>query len=206
MKRALARRLAAVEGFRDPSVSLEQYATPPELAANIIHVADLQGDLDRQVVDLGTGTGMLALAAATRRPPRVIGLDLDRDALTVAQANEDRVAPATAVSWIQADATTPPLDVADVTVVSNPPFGAQHGRRGTDRAFLDTARAHAVVSYSIHNEGSREFIEAYAGDHGGTVTHAFAAAFPVDAQFDFHTQDRAELAVEVYRIEWPGYE
>lgn len=205
MKRALARRLSQVEGFKDPSVELEQYATSPALAANLVHLADLQGDLDRPVVDLGTGTGMLSIATATRHPPRVIGIDIDRDALDIAITNEAALSPATPIDWIQGDATTPPIAISETTVVMNPPFGAQHGRRGADKAFLDAARAHGVVSYSIHNSGSREFIESYAGDHGGRVTHAFAAELPVDAQFDFHTSERTTLAVEVYRIEWPGY-
>lgn len=202
MKRALAKRLAALAGFDDPTVELEQYPTSPELAANLVHLADLSGDLDGIVVDLGTGTGMLALAAATRNPDRVLGLDIDRLALGTAHRNEANFEAETGVDWIQADATRPPISVPDATVVMNPPFGAQDGNRGADREFLDAARSIAAVSYSIHNAGSREFVEAYAEDHGGTVTHAFAAELPVEAQFEFHTSDRADLPVEVYRIEW----
>lgn len=206
MKRALATRLAALAGFDDPDVELEQYPTSPELAANLVHLADLTGDLDGEVVDLGTGTGMLALAAATRSPDRVLALDIDRHALDTAHKNEATITPDTGVNWIQADATRPPLSTTDATVVMNPPFGAQHGNRGADRAFLDAARTFAVVSYSIHNAGSRAFVEAYADDHDGTVTHAFAAELPIEGQFEFHTSDRTELPVEVYRIEWPGYQ
>lgn len=202
MKRALARRLSALEGFTDPFVELEQYATSPELAANLVHLADLHDDLDRMVVDLGTGTGMLALAAATRSPPRVLGIEVDRSALETAVRNESTLDPLVAVDWIQADATAPPITTKGATVVMNPPFGAQYGHRGRDSEFLDAARVHAVVSYSVHNRGSQEFIEAYAADHGGRVTHAFAAELPVDAQFEFHTADRSAIAVEVFRIEW----
>lgn len=202
MKRALARRLAVVKGFRDPDVALEQYATSPELAANLVHLADLQGDLDRPVLDLGTGTGMLALAAATRSPPRVVAIDIDRSALSVALENESRVDPATSVDWIRADATDPPVSLRDATAVLNPPFGARDGARGADRAFLDAARVHARVSYSVHNEGSRDFVEAFARDNDGVVSHAFAASLTVDAQYAHHTADRRELPVEVYRIEW----
>lgn len=202
MKRALAKRLSAVEGFERPRAELEQYPTSPALAANIIHLADLEGDLDRPVVDLGTGTGMLAIAAATRSPPRVFGIELDRDALGTATTNEEAVDPETPVNWINGDARNPPLTLEAATVVMNPPFGAQHGHRGADRAFLDGARSIATVTYSVHNEGSQSFIESYAADYGADVTHAFAAELPVDAQFEFHTSDRADIPVEVYRIEW----
>jgi len=77
---ALAQRLGVVAGFEDPQVGLEQYPTPPDLAAHLIHVADLQGDVEGQrVIDLGTGTGMLALGAALRGPASVVGIDVDPD-------------------------------------------------------------------------------------------------------------------------------
>lgn len=205
MKRALAKRLAELDGFADPDVELEQYPTSPELAANVVHLADLNGDLDDVVVDLGAGTGVLALAVATRNPARVVGIERDRDALETARTNGATFDAVVGVDWVQADATRPPVACTDATVVMNPPFGAQYGNRGADRDFLDAARSIAVVSYSVHNAGSREFVESYADDHEGVVTHAFAAELPIEGQFEFHTSDRADVPVEVYRIEWPGY-
>jgi putative methylase len=202
VKRALARRLAAVEGFREPEPGLEQYVTPTELAAQLVALADLQDDLaGRTVADLGAGTGMLALAAATRDPDRVLALERDPDAVAVGRENETRVEPGVGVDWLLADATQPPLAAVD-TVVMNPPFGAQRSNEHADRAFLETTAEVASVSYSVHNTGSEAFVESFADDRGGAVTHAFAAEFPVDAQFDFHTSERAVLDVEVFRIEW----
>lgn len=203
-KRSLATKLGVVTGFENPRVALEQYPTPPDLAAHVVHLADLHGDIDgRTVVDLGTGTGMLALAAALRGPARVFGIELDRAALTTATANERRVAASAPVHWVQANATQLPLAVPDpVTIVMNPPFGAQDGNRNADRGFLATASRVATVSYSVHNAGSREFVEAFAADNGGEVTHAFAADFELDAQFDHHTDESRDIDAEVYRIEW----
>ncbi|TKX80830.1 METTL5 family protein [Halorubrum sp. SD626R] len=203
-KRSLATKLGVVTGFDEPSLALEQYPTPPDLAAHVVHLADLHGDVDgRTVLDLGTGTGMLALAAALRGPARVFGVELDRDALTTATANQRRVAASAPIHWIQADATRLPLRVPDpVTVVMNPPFGARDGNRNADRGFLAAASRVAAVSYSVHNAGSEEFVEAFAADNGGEVTHAFAADFAIDAQFDHHTEESAEIDAEVYRIEW----
>ncbi|EMA68256.1 methyltransferase small [Halorubrum aidingense JCM 13560] len=203
-KRSLATKLGVVTGFETPRVALEQYPTPPDLAAHVVHLADLHGDVDgRTVVDLGTGTGMLALAAALRGPARVFGIELDRAALTTAVANERRVAASAPVHWIQADATRLPLVIPDaVTVVMNPPFGAQDGNRNADRGFLATASEIADVSYSVHNAGSQAFVEAFADDNGGEVTHAFAADFAIDAQFDHHADASRDVDVEVFRIEW----
>ncbi|WP_134670950.1 METTL5 family protein [Halorussus marinus] len=200
---ALERRLSAVAGFDDPRLDLEQYPTPADLAAHLVHLADVQGDLaGRTVVDLGTGTGMLALGAATRAPARVVGLDRDRGALAVARENERRIDPAVGVAWVCGDATRPPLDLGDATVVMNPPFGAQRGNAHADRAFLSTAADLGAVSYSIHNAGSREFVESFAADEGGEVTHAFRAALTLSRQFDHQTSDREVLDAEAFRIVW----
>jgi len=45
-------------------------------------------------------------------------------------------------------------------------------------------------------------VEAFAADNGGEVTHAFAADFAIESQFDHHTDDSRDIDAEVYRIEW----
>jgi len=204
-KSALAQQLGVVAGFTAPRADLEQYRTPPDLAAHLVHRADLEGDVqDRTVVDLGCGTGMLALAAALRGPDTVVGVDIDPEPLATARRNERKVGSTTSVSWVRADATQVPLcpPVDETTVVMNPPFGAQSGNEHADRAFLATAAEIASVSYSLHNAGSGDFVESFAADNGGTVTHAFAAEFDIPHQFDFHEDDRRSIDAELYRIEW----
>ncbi|CAI49209.1 probable rRNA methyltransferase [Natronomonas pharaonis DSM 2160] len=203
-RRRLAQELAVVAGFEDPTAPLEQYHTPPDLAAHIVHVADLQGDIvDRTVLDLGCGTGMLALGAALRGPERVVGVDIDADPLSTALENEQRVGAMTDVAWLRADATQLPVSPPDpTTVLMNPPFGAQSGNEGADRAFLETAADVAAVSYSVHNAGSESFVEAFADDNAGEVTHAFAAEFDIPRQFDHHTEQSSTIDTEVFRIEW----
>jgi putative methylase len=227
-RRALARRLGPVQDFQDPSPQLEQYATSPEVAASLVHVADQRGDLtggdgdgqaerdDGQagsdepaddegttVLDLGTGTGMLALAAALRSPRRVIGIDVDPAPLRTARENAARVGATTNVEWVVGDATDLPLSMPGrVVVLSNPPFGAQDGNEHADRAFLDQIRDVADVSYTVHNAGSEEFVRAYAADHDAVVTDAFAVELDVDNQFAFHDQERATVDAEAFRIDW----
>jgi putative methylase len=225
-KAALERRLSRVEEFADPRLDFEQYPTPADLAAHLVHLASVQGDLaGATVVDLGTGTGMLALGAAFRGPARVLALDRDPAALAQARENERRVAGdegtsaasasatdsalPTEIEWLVGDATRSPLCLSDaredsspVTVLMNPPFGAQAGNEHADRAFLATASDLAGVSYSIHNAGSREFVEAFAGDEGGEVTHAFRAELELPRRFDHQTSEREVLDAEVFRVEW----
>lgn len=203
MRRDIARRLEQISDFTNPSVRLEQYLTPPEIAAHLIHLAALQGDLhDRPVVDLGAGTGMLALGASLAGATRVIGVEIDPEALGSARENESRMDGETNVDWIRGDATRPPLCLENATVITNPPFGAQKDSLNADRAFLGAAASIAAVSYSIHNAGSESFVESFAEGNGGTLTHAYRAAFEVSRQFHFHKEDERTLEVEVYRIEW----
>jgi putative methylase len=203
-KRHLAQQLGVVAGFESPRASLEQYRTPPDLAAHLVHTADLQGDVEsRLVVDLGCGTGMLALAAALRGPERVVGVDVDPGPLATARENERRVGSTTVIDWVRGDATRAPLCPDEpTTVLMNPPFGAQAGNEHADRAFLATAGEIAAVSYSIHNAGSQAFVESFAADNGGEVTHAFQTEFELPRQFDFHEADRQVIDAEVYRIRW----
>ncbi|WP_122090703.1 METTL5 family protein [Halalkalicoccus subterraneus] len=203
-KRALERRLSLVRGFDAPSAELEQYSTPADIAAQLVHLADLQGDLDGRVVDLGTGTGMLALGAALRAPTGVVGLDADRAALTVARENERRVEPPIGIDWLCGDGGRLPLTLSNATVLMNPPFGAQRGNRGADRRFLVTAHEIADVIYSIHNAGSREFVESFVADHGGVVTHAYELSFDLERQFDFHTEETRTIRAECYRSSFRG--
>jgi len=211
-KRELARRLSAVQGFDDPRAELEQYRTPPELAATLVHTADLQGDIEGTVLDLGCGTGMLALAGALCGPETVVGVELDRSALGTARENEHRMALSAPVSWVCADVTRLPLcspsadSDTSVTVLANPPFGAQAGKEGADRPFLEAAAAIADVSYSVHNAGSQAFVESFAADLGGEVTHAFAAAFDLPRTFAFHTEGTKTIEVELFRTEWGGHD
>jgi len=51
--------------FESPSAELEQYNTPATVAARLLQFAFLHGDIaGKRVVDLGCGTGVLALGAA----------------------------------------------------------------------------------------------------------------------------------------------
>ncbi|MFW6458718.1 MAG: METTL5 family protein [Halodesulfurarchaeum sp.] len=204
LKATLEARLSGVTDFEEPCRDLEQYRTPASVAAHLIALADLQGDLaDRTVIDLGSGTGMLALGAALRSPARVIGLEIDPAAIDIARENERQIDDGK-VEWLRGDATRAPLEGSEATVVSNPPFGAHQDNRHADRDFLETVASVASVSYTIHNEGSKEFVEAFSMDSGGQITHAYAIEFFVPAQFHHHESERQKIDAELYRIVWDG--
>ncbi len=197
---AVERALSDLSSFEAPAPALEQYPTPADLAAHLVHLADLQGDLGRPVIDLGAGTGVLALGAALKGA-RVLGVERDPAALQVARENAARLDLARDPDWVVGDATRLPVCGTDLTVLSNPPFGAQDGSAG-DRPFLRAAAELAAVSYTVHNGGTREFVESFVADAGGRVTHAFHAAFALDRQFPFHDSERETIETLVVRVEW----
>ncbi|MBN1134565.1 MAG: methyltransferase, partial [Methanosarcinaceae archaeon] len=154
-QRKLEILLEQVEGFVSPDVSLEQYATPAVLAAEVLHYAYMKGDIIDTVYDLGCGTGILAIGAKLLGADRVVGFDSDVDALRIAEGNAEKLG---------VDVEFVSSDIRDVsghahTVVMNPPFGAQ--LKGSDRPFLLTALKVSDVIFSIHNCGSHDFIQKF---------------------------------------------
>lgn len=200
---AIERALADCQPFDDPRIDLEQYSTPADIAAHVVHLAALQGDLERPVVDLGSGTGLLALGTVLAGAHEVIGIEYDEAALEIAKGNARRLDFTGAVSWILGDVRYASLCPRRlVTVVANPPFGAVEGQTGADRAFLETASEIAAVSYTFHNAGSTEFVSSFAADNGGRVTRRYRAEFDVHQQFPWHERDVDSVPVDVFRIDW----
>jgi release factor glutamine methyltransferase len=79
-----------------------------------------------RVLDVGTGSGALALALKHERPDlTVAGSELSPDALAVARANGERLG--LEVEWIQADLLAGIEDRFDV-ILANPPYVAEPER------------------------------------------------------------------------------
>ena len=78
-----------------------------------------------QVVDLGTGSGAIALGLKHSRPEaQVWAVDLSADALAVAQANAERLA--LPITWRHGSWCAPLGDAQFDAIVSNPPYVAEH--------------------------------------------------------------------------------
>jgi ribosomal protein L11 methyltransferase len=77
----------------------------------------------RTVLDLGTGSGVLAMAAAMRGAPRVLAVDVDQDAVDAARESQAFNPAAAAVEWLVADfrdrGAQPEIDVAWDIVLAN---------------------------------------------------------------------------------------
>lgn len=192
-QRQLEILLEQVAVFESPSPSLEQYTTPATIAAELLYFALMKGDLVDTVYDLGCGTGILAIGAALVDAPTVVGFDIDMNALITARQSAKKLG---------VDVEFVCSGIQDVpgrahTVIMNPPFGAQV--RGNDRPFLVRALEVADVIYSIHNEGSYEFIKKFISP--AVITDRYKVGFPLRRTFKFHKKDIEVVNVEIYRIE-----
>ena len=71
-----------------PRVELEQYPTPPDIAAHMLLAAAEEGDIEGKLIaDLGCGGGVLGIGAALLGAEHVLAVDLDPAALEVAAEN-----------------------------------------------------------------------------------------------------------------------
>ncbi len=191
-KKQLEIMLEKLEGFSNPSFQREQYATPASIAAEMVFLAFLRGDLGI-VCDLGCGTGVLAIGAALMGA-RAIGVEIDPEALTVAKCNAEKLG--VDVDFIRGDVHSLVLKGID-TVIMNPPFGAQ-ATSGGDRAFLRKATEIAKTVYSLHHQGSEGFIRRFV--EPCTVEEIYRIPFPLKRCFEFHSMDIKTIEVELYRI------
>jgi putative methylase len=192
---SLARELSRLERFETPNLALEQYATPGEIAAQLLWTGAMRGDIEgRRIVDLGAGTGVLGIGALTLGA-RVTFVELDEHAIDILTRN---LAPFDRASYeiIHSDVTA--VSGSWDTVVMNPPFGAQ--TRHADRLFLEVAFTLAPIVYSIHNANSTRFLESFCANHERTIEMLARAQLALPAAFEHHTKPRGAVEIVLVRI------
>ena len=196
-KHSLERLLEQVRPHPTPRILLEQYTIPASLAADILFLAafvyrDIEG---KSVIDLGTGTGRLAIGAALLDAERVVGVDIDPTAIAVARENARAVNAK--VDWIVDDleAVQGKFD----TVVMNPPFGTK--KKHLDRIFLRKAISIASTVYSIHKSSTQEYILSYVSRQGCKVRSIHEHRLDIPKMFEHHMKRRYSVNVDCYRIE-----
>ncbi len=200
----LVRALEAIPPHPSPVAKLEQYTIPADLAADILFLAAFTfGDVEgKRVLDLGCGTGRLAIGAAILGAREALGVDLDEDAVEVAADASRRLGVADRTFWAVADigAVRGRFD----TAIQNPPFGVR--RRGADRPFLAKAIETCSVVYSLHKSGeeNRHFLRAFIEGLGGRITHVIPMRLRLPATLPSHERRFRVVAVDLYRIETGG--
>ncbi|HEY5261774.1 MAG TPA: peptide chain release factor N(5)-glutamine methyltransferase [Solirubrobacteraceae bacterium] len=112
--------------FRHLELMVDPRALIPRPETELLVEVALELSTGSRVLDVGTGSGAVALALKDERPDlRVTGSDLSAEALELAQANGARLG--LDVDWLRADLLDGPSEDHDV-VLSNPPYIADGDR------------------------------------------------------------------------------
>jgi release factor glutamine methyltransferase len=127
-RRAKREPLAYVLGewsFRGLTLRTDGRALVPRPETEIVVercLALLDGGVEPRVLDLGVGSGAIALALADEhKGARVLGIDSSREALALARENAARAGLGERVRFEEGDFAVAPAGVFDL-VVSNPPY------------------------------------------------------------------------------------
>lgn len=216
-KRHLEIAIENIPKFKSPNIDLEQYNTPSSIAADIIWNASSLGDIiNKNILDLGCGTGVFALSSLLLNAKSATGIDIDSHAIKIAKKTADEMNISN-VNFINKDiydlADTNFINLIDEmdinfndnnvnfdTSITNPPFGAQsRAKKGADRIFMESAFKLANVVYSFHMAETSDFIMNFYKKLGGKITHCFRYKFPLLNTYEFHTQETKNIDVVVFR-------
>ncbi len=207
-KKQLEIILSRLKPVQNPKPSLEQYTIPSNLAAEILNLAYLSGDIeDKTVFDLGCGTGRLAIGALLLGAKEVVGVDTDDNVLDVAEQNSHILHETLSEMKLKGSIKFLLSDIEKSsgkcdTIIQNPPFGIQSLH--ADRIFLEKALECGKRIYSLHKDGyekTREFLIKFIESKNGKVEQIIPYKFSIPHMFRFHRKPKKEFSVDLYVIE-----
>jgi len=194
-KRQLEIQLGKLKILLSPQLRLEQYPVSAKVAAELLHMAGFEHhDLQGKTIDLGTGTGRLAIGAATMGSKQVTGVDIDERSITLAR--ENAIAAGVRVEWVVSDIKE--VVGAYDTVIMNPPYGTRSSH--ADVQFLERAFELAPVSYSIHKSSTREFLRRVIERKNRRTDAVRSMSLDIPHLFPFHQKKWEKVDVDLYRI------
>ncbi|MHA2364931.1 MAG: METTL5 family protein [Candidatus Hodarchaeales archaeon] len=170
--------------FTDSNVRLEQYSTPLSFLNNYIN---LLPEENFALIDLGCGTGRLGLTATQYGATQVIGIDIDKEALNIAQ-NFSKIQNLFC-TWIHSAVEFFPLSGFKGKidgVIMNPPFGTR--RQNIDFVFLRKAFETSGWVISLHKNHPQTIksLERLVRRENYQIASMQELEFPLSSTFPDH--------------------
>ena len=200
-KKHLEMQLQSVPPHPKPKVGLEQYTTPSIIASDVMWNANSLGDIScKNIIDLGCGTGIFAIASALLGANSAIGIDIDSDSINVACEVKHKF-DLDNVDFIVSDISKFSKNIGVDTVFQNPPFGSQkNAQSGQDLKFIQKAiDLNCDVLYSFHMASTKDFLINYYENNDLKISHIFSYNFPIPKIYEFHSKEKELVDVIVIR-------
>jgi|TARA_Y100000310_G_C20599284_1_gene772149 putative methylase len=200
-KKGLEVLLSRLQGFKEPKVRVEQYATDADIAAEMLWQAYMKEDIGKVSVDLGCGPGMLGIGLLALGAEKVYFVDADQKVIDIAKKNlakmesEYNMVGEAVFRCQDIDNFNEQIDL----VVMNPPFGTKV--RHTDKIFLEKAFEIGKVVYSFHKSSTKKFVESFSKDKGFKITDVFDFEFKLKATMEHHLKKVKRINVSCFRME-----
>lgn len=187
--------LSKLRPLMDVSPSLEQYPTPPDIAARVLYRALSDGCISGKVVaDFGCGNGIFAIGASLLGAERVYAIDKDPLAVKVAESNSQSLGTEVDFATGEVSDFRTPVD----TVLMNPPFGSQ--KRNADVPFIGRALELSKDFYILLNYKAGDFLERIIEGKGG-VEWEERVEIPLAHSFKFHRKEIKMVDVRIAKVE-----
>ncbi|MFH0936645.1 MAG: METTL5 family protein [Candidatus Woesearchaeota archaeon] len=201
-KKQLAILLSQLKTFKTQDISLEQYPTECEIAAESLWFAYMQSDIKNKIIaDLGCGNGIFGIGSLILGAKQVIFLDIDKEILKIANENLKFIEKKLNKKF---DAIFINKHIKDFhkkidVIIQNPPFGVKNTH--ADKLFLLISMENSNKIYSFHKIESQNFIEQLSQENGFKAKKVMIFNFPLKKTLFFHTKRVYYVKVGFWKIE-----
>ena len=194
MKKQLEIELSKIiDDFKEPKIKFEQYMTPPEIAAFMIHYAWMKGEIEnKKIIDIGAGTGMLGIGAAFLGG-NVTMIEIDKDAYEILKNNVAKTDHE--IRLINKNIFDFDFEEEYDTALINPPFGIKSKNKDMD--FIVKASKISKHIFSIHDgsESNKNNIKSLFEKHNLKIIESLMMDFSLKSTYPWHEEKNKILKV-----------
>ena len=194
MKKQLEIELSKIiDDFKEPKIKFEQYMTPPEIAAFMIHYAWMRGKIEnKKIIDIGAGTGMLGIGAAFLGG-NVTMIEIDKDAYEILKNNVAKTDHE--IRLINKNIFDFDFDEEYDTALINPPFGIKSENKDMD--FIVEASKISKHIFSLHDgsESNKNNIKSLFEKNNLEIMESLMMDFSLKSTYPWHEEKNKILKV-----------